>query len=302
MKKYIIYKIVNLINNKIYVGKHETIDINDDYFGSGTILKHAIKKYGEKNFEKIIIEETTLELFDSREIYWIAELKTITPNGYNINTGGKGGDNFTNNPNKELIRIKFRLQNLGRKATAEQKLACSIRMTGKKLKPHKKIECEFCKKQMSRANHNRSHGIYCKQNPNRLIKEIKREECEFCNNFYMPSILKQQHGIYCKQNPNRIEKDFSFKNITPDSLKKSQETKKQNGNNKQSEESNLKRSITLKNRILTKETKEKMSKSNLIKWENIKKENIKYKCEFCNKEMMLKTNYIRWHGNNCKLK
>lgn len=47
MSTYIIYKTTNLINDKIYVGKHNT-SVNDGYLGSGKILKQSIKKYGKK--------------------------------------------------------------------------------------------------------------------------------------------------------------------------------------------------------------------------------------------------------------
>lgn len=49
----VIYKTTNLINNKIYVGKDSHNDSN--YFGSGTILVKAIKKYGKENFKKEIL-------------------------------------------------------------------------------------------------------------------------------------------------------------------------------------------------------------------------------------------------------
>ena len=51
-----IYKITNLVNNKIYIGKDTTSDPN--YFGSGLIISRSLKKYGMENFIKEIIDET----------------------------------------------------------------------------------------------------------------------------------------------------------------------------------------------------------------------------------------------------
>jgi len=98
----VIYKTTNLINGKFYIGK-DTRNLKC-YLGSGELLKRAIDKYGKENFKKEILEfcDNLFEL-DSREKFWIKELKAIE-NGYNLTEGGTGGDTFTNNPNKELIR------------------------------------------------------------------------------------------------------------------------------------------------------------------------------------------------------
>ena len=43
-----IYKIMNLISGKIYVG--QTYSTKSTYMGSGVFIKKAIKKYGKQNF------------------------------------------------------------------------------------------------------------------------------------------------------------------------------------------------------------------------------------------------------------
>lgn len=95
-----IYKITNLINGKIYIGKRvrETKKDIKNYYGSGIAIKNAIIKYGIENFKKEILEhiETKYnckELCD-REKYWIAFYHSNDKNiGYNLTIGGDGGCN-----------------------------------------------------------------------------------------------------------------------------------------------------------------------------------------------------------------
>ena len=103
----VIYKITNLLNNKIYIGKDTTN--NDDYFGSGVLIKRAIDKYGINNFEKVILETCDSNgVLCDKEKFWINLLKsTDLTIGYNISNGGDGGDTISNNPNKENILKKI---------------------------------------------------------------------------------------------------------------------------------------------------------------------------------------------------
>lgn len=88
----IVYKTINLITKKIYVGKDTKNDPN--YLGSGTYLRNSVKKYGKENFRKEILEECKdHDILCQREIYWIKELDSMNPEiGYNILPGGEGWD------------------------------------------------------------------------------------------------------------------------------------------------------------------------------------------------------------------
>ena len=98
---YTVYKITNLINNKIYIGVHKTADINDDYMGSGTVLTKAQKKYGIKNFTKEI-----LHVFDNAEDMYAKEAEIVDAdfiaeaNTYNLKVGGLGGFDYINKNGK----------------------------------------------------------------------------------------------------------------------------------------------------------------------------------------------------------
>lgn len=88
-----IYKRVNLLNGKVYVGQHkyvkENIELDINYRGSGKIFKQALAKYGEDAFTYELIDyaETPEEL-NEKEKYWIKQLDCLNPKGYNICEGG----------------------------------------------------------------------------------------------------------------------------------------------------------------------------------------------------------------------
>src|SRR5210317_1804372 len=90
--KGIIYKITSP-SGKVYVGqtiqefKHR-IRSHQRKDSKCTLLKRAIQKYGDEMKYEIVEEDVPQEHLDEREIYWINELHSLAPNGYNLNTGG----------------------------------------------------------------------------------------------------------------------------------------------------------------------------------------------------------------------
>lgn len=94
---YTIYKTTNKINGKIYIGKHQTKDLNDAYLGSGKILTSAVEKYGMENFDKEL-----LFVFDNESDMNAKEAELVTEDfvkegtNYNLCPGGKGGFGYIN--------------------------------------------------------------------------------------------------------------------------------------------------------------------------------------------------------------
>lgn len=105
LKHYLVYLITNTVNGKIYVGKHETFDPDDDYMGSGTMLRKAQVKYGLDKFTKTILAD-----FDepwsmtNMEATIVDEEFVKRKDTYNVTTGGDGGWWYANN-NRDKIGI-----------------------------------------------------------------------------------------------------------------------------------------------------------------------------------------------------
>lgn len=122
-KVYFVYKTINVINSKYYIGVHYG-KISDSYLGSGKAIKHAIAKYGKESFIRNV-----LAVFDSKEPAYELEKQLVTeeevqnPMSYNQKIGGIGGwdhvdssgdKNCMKRPevvNKVSLGIKLNLEN-----------------------------------------------------------------------------------------------------------------------------------------------------------------------------------------------
>lgn len=112
---WFIYRITNLVNRKIYVGKTDNVERRwydhcyDAKHNTGFYFQRAIRKYGEDAFSISILEtykneQTALD----REKALIRELNTRNPQvGYNVAEGGLGGHTMTQEQieNQRAIKI-----------------------------------------------------------------------------------------------------------------------------------------------------------------------------------------------------
>lgn len=127
-----IYGIRNKINSKIYVGKTQNNfgDRRDCHwaslrggYGVNPHLQRAWNKYGEENFEFIILHNCDSELEDINEleIKYIKKYKDAGKS-YNISDGGDGGQLFGKHMSEETKRKigeKNRVNMLGRTTSEE---------------------------------------------------------------------------------------------------------------------------------------------------------------------------------------
>lgn len=133
-----IYKIVNKINNKVYIGqtKYENINVRFSSHRSqlrknlhtNEHLQKSWNKYKEENFEFTVLKKVnSYEDLDNEEKYYINYFKSfISQNGYNKTLGGHLTKEFSEET-KEKIRIKA----LGRKHSKETKAKMSLLKKGK---------------------------------------------------------------------------------------------------------------------------------------------------------------------------
>jgi len=109
--KICIYKIFFPTSNKYYIG--QTVNLESRlirHIGSKQLIGIALNKYDD--WQVSILHICSLkEEADKLEIEEIKNYNSKVPNGYNLTNGGEGGDTFTNNPNKEDIRNKFKNRN-----------------------------------------------------------------------------------------------------------------------------------------------------------------------------------------------
>lgn len=187
---YYVYQITNLINGKIYVGKHKSAKhpLDNDYYGSGKQITAAIEKYGKENFKKEVLHYCpSLEEMADKEAEIVTEDFVKRPDTYNMHKGGPGGwDHYNgtkkhktnsskggkkraqdpNNPfyNKEFqkqydwTREPIRMRDLGQKANSPEAIE-------KKKETFKKIK-------HSQGKNNSQFGRIWISNV--LTKEVKR--------------------------------------------------------------------------------------------------------------------------------
>jgi group I intron endonuclease len=152
-----IYKIINLLTDKMYIGQTRSHYLNRGKYrpfsyigrfkshisesksiykyGSCRYLNSAFNKYGTENFKCELILTCEIDELDHYEQKYISELNTRYPNGYNLTNGGQkcGFEKGKKVILEEVIKPKFNMSlnpNLKRSDKTKQ-------LISQRLKEHK---------------------------------------------------------------------------------------------------------------------------------------------------------------------
>lgn len=162
---YSIYKIVNKVNGKVYIGftsktnyrfdSHKKVSKNSKH--SKRTLYKAVKKYGWEKFDFEIIYQS----FDGdyclkiMEPYFISEYNSFN-NGYNMTKGGEGRLGFKHS---EEVKYKIGSRTRGKKLQEDHKNKISLSHKG--LKPSNETKKLMSKNRKGR--HWYTNGLINKQ-------------------------------------------------------------------------------------------------------------------------------------------
>lgn len=266
-----VYKITNLKNGRYYIGvqKDNKKDV-ENYYGSGTLIKEAIRVYSIENFKKEI-----LFTFNNSEDAYIKENELVDLNDplcYNLKEGGKGGwdhiDNSGENNCMKNNEIKEK-QNELRKETIYK---------------NKEYYDNISKENLIKA---------IEANTGRKRDEETKEKISLkLNEFYKNNESKLK-GV-CKTEEERRKMSEGW---TQEKRRRKSEQQKD-----RIKEQNIDMGKYKRGKKTSEETKEKLSEEKIKYWEQKRKNGEYIVCPFCNKKSINKGNMTRFHFDNCRYK
>jgi group I intron endonuclease len=178
----IVYVITNRANNKQYVGQ-TTVSLEHRMNIHKKVAKvrayplyHAFKKYGIEAFTMVQVDTcTNIDELNTKEQEWIAKLNTISPNGYNLTTGGRNGKHTAKT--REKISKAMR----GLKRSDSHKEAIRLSKTGDRHPMWGKHISETTRQKMSVASKGVSKSVVARKNMKKSalarVRNIRMSDC-----------------------------------------------------------------------------------------------------------------------------
>ena len=206
-----IYRITNHVTNQSYIGKTEHSvqtrfkrHLSNAVRGDETYLYRSIRKYGVENFSVELVEETSPDIVNDREIYYIKE---YTPE-FNMTSGGDGGSTTHNRTwvNNGINNLYLLTSELVPNGYIKGRL-CKFndpefqRQMG--IRAQSKIDLVARGKRISESKIGKTHvGVSHKNSTKDKLRTIalnrQKVQCEHCDKLATAAMYARWHGDNCK--------------------------------------------------------------------------------------------------------
>ena len=163
------------------------------------VLCSAIRKYGPENFQiKILARCNSMEEMNHREMYYIKIFNSLSPNGYNLDSGGK--NNIMHSDTKKKLSIAHTGKKRG-PFSKEHKRRLSEANKGQNLGGT--LPEETCRK-ISEANSGENNYMFGKKQSERNKKAVS--EANKGNKYWVGKIHKQESKEKISKSKERFKK------------------------------------------------------------------------------------------------
>lgn len=220
-----IYLTENLINGKIYIGKHHKTEYDDKYYGSGVLLLKALNKYGIENFKNTLIDTAdTVEELNEKEKYYISYYREQNKVLYNIAKGGDGGDTLSDKSAEEKEEFINKMTKINKERCSSQQFKDN---TSKRMTARYKDE-EERQKQSIRIRRAWSDDTLRYEQSERLKKYFQNNKKDNSYNykpcrFELNGLKKDFESVQKLKKFLREEYNISFSNPTLSNMLKTEE-------------------------------------------------------------------------------
>ena len=218
---YYLYEIKNTVNNKIYVGVHQTKDINDGYMGSGTVITKAYEKYGKEMFVKTILEYfNTREDMIQREKEIVNEDFLLRHDTYNVRRGGTGGFDYINKNGLNINRYertdewkanlseRMKRDNPSKRPNAKERMSAATKKVMERgthpfldSDKQRELSNRIRKDGRTKSEVSKETAIRMVENGTHSFLKINSEkiQCEHCGKVASYPNYKRWHGTKCRE-------------------------------------------------------------------------------------------------------
>lgn len=208
-----IYLTTNIVNGKIYIGKHEISKdkkVNANYIGSGDLFKRAVKKYGEENFKRKILRlcYSLHELRVWEHVYIVKHKSHIRSIGYNIAKGDVNTSEY--NPAKlPEVREKMSLKKKGKPSSFKGKKLSEKAKRTISQKNKGKVRSDEFREKMRKIGKKRGGVMTGRRHTEEAKKKISKANKGKNNPMYGVSLSGKLNGMYGKRQSEETKRKIS---------------------------------------------------------------------------------------------